>query len=458
MPSRLLYRQFGTVSKLDRIIRRRLTVPGLLVFGTALIAGMFGIDTRQTLAFQVSSLAAGLLVVGMLGSLRFRPRIEVERLLPETGTAGHTLEYRIRLRNTGVGTETGLYLVDELAAEPPSYADLCQSLRFDRTGNWLDRRFGYQHWSRMLARRRGGRIPPVAVPTLQPGVNTDVSLKLTPLRRGYLHFQQLFIQRPDPLGLVNAVYRVSLSSHLLVLPARVPVPTIPIAGNRRFQPGGLSFAQQVGDSQEFISLREYRPGDPIRHVHWRSSARLGKPLVKEFQDQFLVRQALILDACGPADDYFEYAVSVCASLVQQPWHQDGVLDLHCISPAAPPLSCGRGLDDRRRVQALLAAIPACPDADFESLVEPLQRLAPELSAVVAVFLAWDQARRDLVQFFQHHGLSVAVLLVSDQDGTVPNDAIAAGCTQFRALKLSRAVMLGQAGAQAHYAEPNPDRV
>jgi uncharacterized protein (DUF58 family) len=457
MPSRLFFRQFTTVNKFDRVIRRRLTMPGLVVFGTALTAGMFGIDTRQTLAYQVFALAIGLLLVAILTSLRFKPRIEIERLLPETGTAGYPLEYRVRLHNVGTRAETGLYLADELQAEAPSFADLCQALNYDRSGNWLDRRFGYQHWARMLVRRRGGRIEPVAVSKLQPGISIEVVLKLTPLRRGYLHFQQVLVKRPDPLGLINAVKRISLPGELLVLPARVPVPEVPVAGNRRFQPGGLSFAQQVGDSQEFISLREYRPGDPVRHVHWRSSARLGKPLVKEFQDQFLVRQALILDACGPPNDRFEHAVSVCATLVQQPWHQDGLLDLYCVSPETPRLSCGRGMDDRRRVQALLACLPACPDADFRSLVEPVRHQAPELSAVVAVLLDWDQPRRDLVRSFQQHGLSVVVLLVRDDDHTVRTDAVAVACSRFLLIAADGAGVTDLKAAQIPAAQPQPGR-
>ena len=54
-------------------------------------------------------------------------------------------------------------------------------------------------------------------------------------------------------------------------------------------------ASSVGESEEFVSLRDYRRGDPMRHIHWKSWAKTGKPIVKEFQDEFFVRHALILD-------------------------------------------------------------------------------------------------------------------------------------------------------------------
>ena len=63
----------------------------------------------------------------------------------------------------------------------------------------------------------------------------------------------------------------------------------------RYQEGGVALAANIGRSEEFVSLREYRHGDPVRHIHWRSWAKTGKPIVKEFEDEFFVRHALVLD-------------------------------------------------------------------------------------------------------------------------------------------------------------------
>ena len=42
-------------------------------------------------------------------------------------------------------------------------------------------------------------------------------------------------------------------------------------------------------------MRDYRPGDPLRRIHWKSWAKTGRPVVKEYQDEFFVRHGLILD-------------------------------------------------------------------------------------------------------------------------------------------------------------------
>jgi uncharacterized protein (DUF58 family) len=54
----------------------------------------------------------------------------------------------------------------------------------------------------------------------------------------------------------------------------------------KYQQGGVALASNVGQSDEFVALRDYRQGDPLRHIHWRSWARAGKPVVKEFEDEF----------------------------------------------------------------------------------------------------------------------------------------------------------------------------
>src|SRR3977135_4628046 len=65
--------------------------------------------------------------------------------------------------------------------------------------------------------------------------------------------------------------------------------------SRRLQPGGVAFAGRVGDAEEFMSLRDYRSGDTPRRIHWKAWARTGRLVIKEYQDEFFVRHALLLD-------------------------------------------------------------------------------------------------------------------------------------------------------------------
>ena len=155
-------------------------------------------------------------------------------------------------------------------------------------------------------------------------------VEFRPLRRGYLRFTGVTVARADPLGLFRAVRPIARPESLLVLPRRYPVPPIRLPGTRKFQPGGVALASSVGESEEFVSLRDYRPGDPRRRIHWKSWARVGKPVVREYQDEFFVRHALVLDTFSRTEpgERFEAAVSVAASLACTLDTGESLLDLH----------------------------------------------------------------------------------------------------------------------------------
>ena len=130
-----------------------------------------------------------------------------------------------------------------------------------------------------------------------------------------LRFVGVTLARPDPLGLFRALVNQPAPQSALILPKRYPLPPIALPGAMKYQQGGVALASNVGRSEEFVALREYRRGDPWRHIHWRSWAKTGKPIVKEFEDEFFVRHALVLDTFTdqPHEDQFEEAVSVAAS-------------------------------------------------------------------------------------------------------------------------------------------------
>ena len=70
-----------------------------------------------------------------------------------------------------------------------------------------------------------------------------------------------------------------------------------LAGDRRLQEIGIKTYQQRGEGTDFKQLSEYRVGDSVRHIDWRATLRLGKPIVREFQDERDQCVMLLVD-CG----------------------------------------------------------------------------------------------------------------------------------------------------------------
>ena len=70
-----------------------------------------------------------------------------------------------------------------------------------------------------------------------------------------------------------------------------------LAGDRRLQEIGIKTYQLRGEGTDFKQLGEYRAGDPVRHIDWPATLRLGKPMVREFQDERDQCVMLLVD-CG----------------------------------------------------------------------------------------------------------------------------------------------------------------
>src|SRR4029077_9187553 len=217
----------------------------------------------------------------------------------------------------------------------------------------------------------------------------------------------------DPLGFFYALNRVELPQTTLILPKRYPLPPIALPGAMRYQEGGVALASRVGQSEEFVALRDYRPGDPLRHIHWRSWAKTGKPVVKEFEDEFFVRHALVLDTFTdhPHSLIFEEAVSVSASFACTFQTQESLLDLLFVGTQSYCFTAGRGLAHADQMLEILASVRVCRDQPFAALEHLVLDHINVVSGCICVLLAWDESRRNFVARLRGLGVPVLVLAV-----------------------------------------------
>lgn len=417
MLRRLLFHNFRTLYRLDQSFRQRFTHPGMLVFGVAVASAVFGIDTRKTFAYQLFSLTTAMLLLGLLFSLWFRARFTFKRELPPFGSVGEPLHYHIELHNQTRRVQHGLSLQEYLDGSHISFAEFAHALTPPTTSrNWFDNYVGYPRWVWLMRKRRGADSDWQKIPALPPQQSRKIRLKISPRRRGYVHFNRLMIARPDPLNLFRALRILPRPDSVLILPKRYPVPPVNLPGSRRYQAGGVNLAMSVGDAVEFVALREYRPGDALRHIHWKSWAKQGKPIVKEFQDEFFVRHALVLDTfCSGAQlEEFEEAISVAASFVGHLTTQDTLLDLMFVGTEAYRFTGGRGLGHVEKMLEILACVEASPDKDIDSLAPLLLQHGHELSGCIFVLLGWDKPRQNLLNRLQQRGLPLLALIISDK--------------------------------------------
>ncbi|HWX22789.1 MAG TPA: DUF58 domain-containing protein [Candidatus Binatia bacterium] len=392
---KVLYRVYRLFSWVRYRAGRRLTKPGLVLLGALVLAGLMGPDTDDSVTYQGFALLLFLLAVAVCFSAFFRAPLSPTRLLPRFGTVGCPLHYAVVLKNHSAKTQRDLTLLEDLADPRPTFEEWLAVQRGDNR-EFRSFRVATRHRSKPF---RTAAVKAAPVPEAAPHEQIEAQVEVTPWRRGPLRFEGVTLARPDALGLFRAFARIPLPQTVLVLPRRYPLPPLGLPGTLKYQQGGVALAANVGQSDEFVALRDYRPGDPVRHIHWRSWARAGKPVVKEFEDEFFVRHALVLDTFTehPNSELFEEAVSVAASFACAIQTQESLLDLLFVGPHSYCFTAGRGLAHGDQMLEILASVRACPEQSFRTLEHLVLNHVEAVSGCICVLVAWDQERQSLVQ-------------------------------------------------------------
>jgi uncharacterized protein (DUF58 family) len=417
---RLIYLSLRGFNRVQRLLRERLTPAGWVVAATAGIGAAAGIDTNQTVSYQVFTLCTALIAVAAAWALLARGALEVRRELPRYATAGEAFTYPVTVVNRGRRPLADALVQEHFADPRPGYREwLAAREPGEERRNVLDRWFGYFRWQWCILRRLPRRAGAAALPPLAPGEARTLELEMTPRRRGRIELAGITLARIDPLGLVKRLVHVPAQARITTLPRRYRVPDIALAGRRKFQQGGVALAASVGDSEEFIGLREYRDGDPLHRVHWKSFARRGKPVVKEFQDEFFERHALVLDTARAAgeDAVFEDAVAIAASFVYTVDTRECLLDLLFVGDQVHSYTTGRGQTSAEHLLEVLAGLAASAPQDFDALAREARGRAGRISSGILVLVEWDEARRALAQSLLASGVQLRAILVCEKRPT-----------------------------------------
>jgi len=411
---KLIYWHYHASSGLWYWARQRFTLAGLCVVGGLLIAVITGLDIENTVIYQLFALLLAVLLLAFAGSFFFRAKFLITRSLPRFGTVGQPLCYRMTIKNLTGQPQTGLTLLEELADPRPNFEEW---LAFQLAESRRVRPFRVAQRRRQNPFRRAN-VKAVEVPTLPANSEAEVRLEIIPLRRGRLCFTGANLARPDPLGLYRALVKVAAPQTALILPKRYPLPPIGLPGALRYQEGGVALAASVGRSEEFVALREYRHGDPLRHIHWRSWAKVGKPIVKEFEDEFFVRHALVLDTFDdePNSEVLEEAVSVAASFACTVLTQESLLDLLFVGNQSYCFTAGRGLAHADQMLEILASVNNCADKKFETLEQLVLGHISVVSGCICVLQRWDEPRRKFVEKLKTLGVPLLVLVIVPPGG------------------------------------------
>jgi uncharacterized protein (DUF58 family) len=408
----LLYRNYRFSSALKYWVQRKFTPAGALLVGAVIVMGGIGVDTNQAIAYQGFVLLWAILAVAFVWSFRKAPLFKAERILPRVGTAGQPMKYSLAVTNPGQKDQHSITVAEDLGDPRPTFPEFAGTPEpGEKKRNLFDRFFRFYRWMWLTELKHIADSEPGKVESARAGRTVDVAMTLKPMRRGQLHLRGLQFAVTDPFGFCRSYSLWEAPQSVLILPKRYLLPSISLGGASEYHPGGVSLAASIGESEEFMSVREYRRGDPLRHIHWKSTSKTGKLIVKEFQNEYFVRQALVLDTFleVPNSPVFEEAVSVAASFALSLNTQDSLLDLLFVGTEAICVTAGQGVAQVDRMLEILASVQPCTSHDFSELEEIVLRQIARVSGCVCIFLKWDEARKDLVE--QMSSLEIPQLVI-----------------------------------------------
>ncbi len=152
------------------------------------------------------------------------------------------------------------------------------------------------------------------VPPLGAHETWDEMFLISSRHRGIINVGPARAVRSDALGLLRRVRMWDEPVLLHVHPRTVRVPFD--ATGFQLDVEGVSTGKLSSSDVSFHALRDYEPGDDRRAVHWQSTARLGKLIVRQYEETHRSHHVIVLDTSRDAWDHdtFETAVSVAGSL------------------------------------------------------------------------------------------------------------------------------------------------
>ena len=247
----------------------------------------------------------------------------------------------------------------------------------------------------------GTGVAEVVIPGVSSHETWDEFFSVLTRRRGVIEIGPARTVRSDGLGLLRRVRSWDNPVTLYVHPRTVRIPFE--ATGFQVDVEGVVTAKLSSSDVSFHALRDYEPGDDRRAVHWQSTARLGKLIVRQYEETHRSHHLIVLDTSRSSwdRDSFEDGVSVAASLALA-----GISASRTVSFAAgktwvPATNAGAMLDalsslpmsGRVDITALARrAYAARPSASYVSIVAP-----PSVSDAEAAHLAQVTPRDVTVQ-------------------------------------------------------------
>ena len=368
---------------------RTLTVPGRMLCSIIFLMFFYSMIFESPIR-TFSMILTAMLIVDITIGYIFRPKIKIKRTIPDRVRANSQIQINYTLTNQ---------------RNRPAF-----TLHIDPIHQ--------QKWLKLEANISSSD-------GIKGKETIAISAFLQVNKRGEYILKPAFVSSSFPFGIFKWNSKNTLFQKVLVYPTYEILHTLDLPINSKFQKEGTSLVSKVGESMEFHACREFRTGDNAKHIHWPSTARSGQLIVREFQEEFLCRIALIIDTYIPFLSTFftfspktsypelEAALSLTASIAHHLAYGDYIVDVFAAGTNVYHFKSGRSLAQFDQILDILATIEPNHKHPISELKTTVLEEVASIGSAMLILLNWDKERKQLVDQLQSYGVKLKIIFITE---------------------------------------------
>ena len=185
-------------------------------------------------------------------------------------------------------------------------------------------RFALVGFDEFAPGRESQKFHEVALLSVGAKSSASANYEAIPIRRGKFEVGPFYFYSGDPFGFYRYLRRVNVLTPLIVLPTPLDTRVNYLRSSSVLPKDELATLPMAGSSPEFLGVREYQPGDPVRKVHWASTARLGTLITKQFERNVASTMSVLLvnnerstEGGNEEHNPLEYAITLVSTLARE---------------------------------------------------------------------------------------------------------------------------------------------
>jgi uncharacterized protein (DUF58 family) len=355
-----------------------LTEEGRTIVIVGILVGAISLDVKRTTSYVLFSAFFGLIVASLVaarGLVLRGARVRVDA--PRRITVGETAVFTISCAGVGEVSTAARFRGPFLPWD----------------GTWIE------------------RAPAESPVDARGGASAAMSARF--VARGEHHLDGFTAAAIAPLGLAVGPRLYTEPTKIMVVPRIANVVRLPLVVATRHQPGGVALASSRGESRDLLGVRPYRPGDPVRDLHARSWARIGAPVVREYQQEYFTRVGVVLDTDTRDPEVLEAAVELAAGVLAHLARGEALVDVLVVGDRVHELTLGRSLGYLDQALDMLATVEQGPPLRAADLSRRLRPYLDRLSSIVIISLSGGD-RLAVEKTIEARGVRCTTIVVDDE--------------------------------------------